>query len=83
MTLPTNESNCDRPPSGWVCTRGAGHDGLCAAVSEIDYNGAAAIELAKERAEAVALLRRIVNPGEASRSDALAAARKWLAEVQK
>lgn len=25
-------SNCIIPPQGWVCTRGAGHDGPCAAL---------------------------------------------------
>lgn len=24
-------TNCDRPPAGWQCTRDRGHDGPCAA----------------------------------------------------
>lgn len=79
----SQQTMCTVPPAGWVCTRGAGHDGPCAAVSERDHNGAAAIELAKERAEAVALLRRIVNPGTASRTGAMTEARAWLAEVDR
>lgn len=25
-------AHCNRPPAGWYCTRGFGHEGLCAAV---------------------------------------------------
>jgi hypothetical protein len=33
MIEPDNRLNlCNRPPEGWYCTRGAGHEGPCAAV---------------------------------------------------
>ena len=33
MSPDHTESRCNRPPMGWTCTRTAGHDGPCAAIS--------------------------------------------------
>lgn len=32
-SAPPAPEECDRPPIGWRCTRGRGHEGPCAAVS--------------------------------------------------
>jgi hypothetical protein len=31
-----SSDDCDRPPSGWTCSRGKGHDGPCAATPDED-----------------------------------------------
>jgi len=42
------EQQCQAPPSGWLCTRGSGHDGPCAAVPDIEYfSNAAEARVAK------------------------------------
>lgn len=38
------DKRCTRPPPGWTCTRGAGHDGPCAATKALDTAAAAAAE---------------------------------------
>ncbi|HEY6731950.1 MAG TPA: hypothetical protein VI039_13120 [Solirubrobacterales bacterium] len=44
------EGGCERPPAGWRCTRGAGHDGPCAAVPTAE--GDARLEAATAAARA-------------------------------
>ena len=34
--MSSNETECISPPPGWRCTRGAGHDGPCAAVPDAE-----------------------------------------------
>ena len=45
MTQPEDiealRQDCDLPPSGWICTRGKGHDGPCAARRPSRWDGVA------------------------------------------
>lgn len=48
---------CTKPPAGWRCTRGAGHDGPCAAVHESMDDGAAQLRFDRVRAAAEKAVR--------------------------
>lgn len=64
-------NHCKIPPSGWCCTRDAGHEGPCAAYKLSDPEGWASPILARAYFEIEKLRDSLAQPSESGIDEAL------------
>lgn len=65
---------CTMPPIGWACTRGAGHDGPCAAIQVPTLTGWASPSLGRAYFEVEQVRDAMAQPVESGIDEALRAA---------